>query len=97
VARLLKELPAQRWAVLIADREFSGQDWCRFLRWKGIRQFLRIRENTRIDDELARDLFTTLQPGEVRTLFERTWVYGRWMHLVFTLSPAGERVIVTSD
>lgn len=97
VARLLKVLPAKRWSVLIADREFIGQEWCCFLRWKRLRQCLRIRENTRIDDELARDLFTTLQPGEVRTLFERTWVYGGWMQVVVTLSPVGDRVIVASD
>ena len=97
VARLLKVLPAKRWTVLIADREFVGQEWCSFLRWKRIRQCLRIRENTRVEDELARELFTTLQPGEVRTLFERTWVYGGWMHVVITLSPAGDRVIVASD
>ncbi|ACO47510.1 IS4-like element ISDds3 family transposase [Deinococcus deserti] len=97
VSRLLKVLPASRWAVLIADREFIGQEWCSFLRWKRIRQCLRIRENTRIDDELARDLFAGLHPGEVRTLFERTWVYGGWMQVVITLSPAGDRVIVASD
>ena len=97
VAQLLKVLPAKRWAVLIADREFIGQEWCRFLRWKQIRQCLRIRENTRIEDELVRDLFTHLKPGEARTLFERTWVYGGWMHVVITLSPTGDRVIVASD
>ncbi len=97
VARLLGVFPAKRWSVLIADREFIGQEWCQFLRWKRIRYCLRIRENTRIDDEVVRDLFTTLQPGEVRTLFERTWVYGGWMHVVITLSPAGDRVIVASD
>ncbi|AFD27795.1 Transposase, IS4 (plasmid) [Deinococcus gobiensis I-0] len=52
VARLLKVLPARRWTVLIADREFVGQEWCSFLRWKRIRQCLRIRENTRVEDEL---------------------------------------------
>ncbi|MDK2014797.1 transposase, partial [Deinococcus sp. 43] len=97
VARLLKVMPARRWAVLIADREFVGREWCSFLRWKRIRHCIRIRENTRIEDELVRDLFTTLQPGQVRTLFERTWVYGGWMHVVITLSPAGDRVIVASD
>ncbi|MDR6221418.1 hypothetical protein J2Y00_005054 [Deinococcus soli (ex Cha et al. 2016)] len=89
VARLLKVLPARRWGVVIADREFVGREWCAFLRWKRIRQCIRIRENTRIEDELVRDLFTTLQPGQVRTLFERTWVYGGWMHVVITLSPVG--------
>ncbi|BBN97071.1 IS4 family transposase [Deinococcus grandis] len=97
VARLRGVIPARRWAVLIADREVVGREWCSFLRWKRIRQCIRIRENTRIEDELVRDLFTTLQPGQVRTLFERTWVYGGWMHVVITLSPAGDRVIVASD
>nr|WP_043804837.1 transposase [Deinococcus gobiensis] len=97
VARLLKVLPARRWAVVIADREFVGRAWCAFLRWKRIRQCIRLRKNTRIADELVRDLFTTLQPREVRTLFERTWVYGGWMHVVITLSPTGDRVIVASD
>jgi len=72
VARLFKVLPARRWAVLIADPEFIGEDWCRFLRRKRIRQCLRIRENTGVDDERVRDLFTTLRPGDVRTLFERS-------------------------
>ena len=60
IAQLLKVMPARRWAVLIADREFVGREWCSFLRWKRIRHCIRIRENTRIEDELARDLFTTL-------------------------------------
>ena len=68
-----------------------------FLRWKRIRHCLRIRENTRVNDEVVRDLFSTLKPGEVRTLFERTWVYGGWMNVVITLSPTGDRVIVASD
>ena len=97
VARLLKVLPACRWAVMIADREFIGREWCAFLRWKRIRHCVRIRENTRVEDELVRDLFTTRQPGQVRMLFERTWVYGGWTHVVITLSPAGDRVIVASD
>ena len=94
VARLLKVLPAKRWSVLIADREFIGQEWCGFLRWKRIRHCLRIRENTRVNDEVVRDLFSTLKPGEVRTLFERTWVYGGWMNVVITLSPTGDLSLI---
>lgn len=60
VARLLGVLPAKRWSVLIADREFIGKEWCGFLRWKRIRSCVRIRENTRVDDEVVRDMFTTL-------------------------------------
>ncbi len=97
VAQLLKVLPAKRWAVLIADREFVGKQWCVWLRWKGIKRCFRIKENTRIDDLLARDQFQDLQPGEVRSVFENAWVYGTWMCVVVTLSPAGDRVIVASD
>ncbi len=97
VARLLKVLPAKRWAVLIADREFVGKDWCVYLRWKGIKRCFWIKENTRIDDLLAKEQFQDLQPGEVRSVFEKAWVYGTWMRVVVTLSPAGDRVIVASD
>ena len=97
MTRLLKVLPARQRAVVTAGRKFIGREWCSFLRWKRIRQCMRIRENIRIEDELARELFTTLQPGQVQTLFERTWVYSGWMHVVITLSPAGDRVIVASD
>lgn len=81
VARLQRVLPAKRWSVLIADRESTRQKWCRFLRWKRMRSCLRIRKNTRVDHEVVRDLFSILKPGEVRTLFERTWVYGSWMNV----------------
>ena len=81
MARLLKVLPAKRWAVLIADREFVGEQWCVWLCPKGIKRCFRIKENTRIDDLLARDQFKDLQPGEVRTVFEKAWVYGTWMRV----------------
>ena len=73
VAQLLKVLPAKRWAVLIADRrasvvddavlpksEFVGKEWCAYLRWRGVKRCFRIKENTRIDDLLARNQFKDL-------------------------------------
>lgn len=97
VGQLLKRLPARRWAVLIADREFVGQEWFTFLRDRGIKRCIRIRESTLVDDSPARDHFQNLQPGEVRGVFDGTWVYGSWMQVVATLSPQGERVLVASD
>lgn len=97
VGLLLKRLPARRWAVLIADREFIGQEWFSFLRDRKIRRCIRIRENTLIDDSPARDAFQDLKPGEVRSVFERALVYGSFMQVVATLSPQGERVLVASD
>ena len=73
VAQLLKVLPAKRWAVPIADRrasvvngaaltksEFVGKEWCAYLRWRGVKRCFRIKENTRIDDLLARNQFKDL-------------------------------------
>ena len=73
VAQLLKVLPAKRWAVPIADRrasvvngavlpksEFVGKEWCVYLRWRGVKRCFRIKENTRIDDLLARNQFKDL-------------------------------------
>ena len=97
VGTLLRHLPAGRWAVLIADRDVIGQEWFSFLRDRGIKRCIRIRENTLIDEEKAKVEFQNLQVGQVRGLLERAWVYGSWMQVVATLSPQGERVLVASD
>lgn len=97
VARLLKYLPAKRWRALVADREFIGEAWFTFLRQRRIPRCIRLRENTRLDDEFVRDAFQTLERGQVCGLVERAWVYGSLMQVVATLSPEGERVIVASD
>lgn len=97
VARLLKHLPATRWNALVADREFIGEAWFTFLRQRQIPRCIRLRENTRLDDEFVRDAFQTLERGQVCGLFERAWVYGSPMQVVATLSLEGERVIVASD
>ena len=97
VARLLQHLPARRWKALVADREFIGQAWFTFLRERRIPRCIRLRENTRLDDDFVRDAFQKLERGQVRGLFERAWVYGSPMQVVATLSPEGERVIVASD
>ena len=62
-----------------------------------MKRWFRIKENTCVDDLLARDPSMVLQPGEVRTVFEKAWVYGTWMRAVVTLSPAEDRVTVASD
>lgn len=97
VGRLLGSIPAKRWRVLIADREFVGEAWFEFLRRKQIKRCIRVKETTRMDELLLRDQFQNLRPGEVRGLMEKAWVHGSFMQVVATLSPQGERVIVASD
>lgn len=97
VGTLLRHIPARRWAVIIANREFIGQEWFTFLRDRGIKRCIRIRENILIDEEKAKVAFQDLQPGQVRGLLERAWVSGSFMQVVATLSPQGERVLIARD
>ena len=97
VLRLLKAFPACRWKGLVADREFIGQDWFRFLRRKGIKRAIRIKKDTRLDELHASEWFADLPVGAFRTLMERTAVYGEIMRVVATRSPMGDLVIIATD
>lgn len=92
VLRLLKVFPAARWKGLVADREFIGQDWCRFLRRKGIKRAIRIKDKWH-----ASEWFADLQVGAFRELMERTAVFGEIMRVVATRSPAADLVISATD
>ena len=80
VSRLLQALPAGRWKGLVADREFIGGEWFRFLRRKGIKRAIRIRRNAVVDELRIDTWFGDLQVGEVRCLAEKAYVYGEVMH-----------------
>jgi len=97
VLKLLRALPAPRWKGLVADREFIGAEWFRFLRRKGIRRAIRIRKDMVLDDLQADEWFGDLQPGQFKMIAEKTWVFGEWMRVVATRSPAGDLVIIATD
>ena len=86
-----------RWKGLVADREFIGAEWFRFLRRKGIRRAIRIRKDTVLDELSADEWFRELQPGQFRMIAERTTVFGESMRVVATRSPAGDLVIIATD
>lgn len=97
VLKLLQALPARRWKGLVADREFIGAEWFRFLRRKGIRRAVRIRKDTILDELRANEWFDDLQPGQFRMIAEKTCVFGEWMRVVATRSPTGDLVIIATD
>lgn len=97
ILRLLKVFPATRWKGLVADREFIGQDWFRFLRRKGIKRAIRIKGDAVLDEIHATEWFADLQVGAFRELMERTAVYGEIMRVVATRSPTGDLVIIATD
>ena len=97
VLKLLSALPAVRWKGLVADREFIGAEWFRFLRRRGIRRAIRIRKNTVLDELPASQWFDDLQPGQCSVISEATWVFGERMRVVATKSPFGDLVIIATD
>lgn len=97
VLRFLQALPARRWKGLVADREFIGAEWFRFLRRQGIRRAVRIRKNTVLDELSAGQWFDDLQPGPFSVISEATWVFGERMGVVATRSPLGDLVIIATD
>jgi transposase len=97
VSQLLKALLAARWKGLVADREFTLQDWFRFLRQRGIRRAIRIKKNALIDELRADTWFRDVQHGTFRCLVEKAYVYGEVMQVVATRSPTGDLVIIATD
>ena len=97
VLRLLHLLPANRWQGLLADREFIGVEWFRFLRHQGIRRIIRLRHSDLIDDLSGEDWFSPITPGVFRKIGERVIVFGELLRVVATRSPAGDLVILATD
>lgn len=97
VCKLLEAFPASRWKALIADREFIGAEWFRFLRRKGIRRTVRIRKNTVLDELSADTWFQDLRPRQFRMIAEHMEVFRERMQVVATRSPAGDLVIIATD
>ena len=97
INQLLKVLPGRRWLGIVADREFIGAEWFRFLRRKRIRRAVRIRKDSHIDDMRASEWFGDLEVGELHCLAEKAFVYGEIMQVFATRSPAGDLVIIATD
>lgn len=97
IARLLRHLPACRWKVLVADREFIGQDWFCFLRRRGLKRCLRIKGSARVDGDRLDEIYADLAPGQVVAMLDREAVYGCWMQIVVTRSPTGDLVCLATD
>lgn len=85
--RLLKWLPAKKIKVVLADREFIGQDWFGFLIAHKIKFHIRLRENmlaelSKEDTKHLRLFFAHLKLGEVLSLHQRYRICGQ--HLAVT-------------
>ncbi|MFC6803714.1 IS4 family transposase [Deinococcus caeni] len=97
VLKLLRALPAKRWLGLVADREFIGAEWFRFLRRQGIKRAIRIRHSDMLDDMSGKEWFEHVQHGHFHEISEKVFVFGELMRVVATRSPTGDLVIIATD
>jgi hypothetical protein len=100
--RFLAVFGAARIAALLADREFVGEDWLRWLQRQSIPFHQRIKRDTRIPNSWNRmmrvdELFGSLRPGESHRLRGRRPVWGCLVHLsVLRLDDGGFLAIASS-
>lgn len=89
-------------AGILADREFVGREWFRYLVWKKIPFYIRVKDNTRIVNKKRKifkveKLFHDLLPGEKLAISEQYTIFGRDMYVTGARSPTtGKLMIVVS-
>lgn len=76
---------------LLADREFAGQDWFKFLRRKKIPICIRLKSNTLVNGQPIAQRFQFMQPGQCWSQSAyRVSVYGVRVYLAACFTPTGE-------
>jgi len=100
--RFLQVLGAGRIAALLADREFIGEDWLRWLQKNGIPFHQRLKRDTRVPNAWNRmmrldELLGSLAPGESHRLPGRRPVWGCFVHLSALRLDDGEFLFVASS
>ncbi len=102
MVRFLKVFGASRVAALLADREFVGEDWFRWLQRQGIPFHQRLKRNTLVPNSWNRmmrldELFGSLRPGEARRLPGRRPVGGCFVHISALRLEDGDFLFIASS
>jgi Transposase DDE domain len=100
--RLLAYLPSSRIKMVLADREFIGQDWFGFLLAHKIKFHIRLRENMLAELEAQdtrhlRLFFTHLKVGEGLTLHQRYRICGHLLTVTGMKLEGGELLIIVTN
>lgn len=100
--RFLGVFGAGRVAALLADREFVGEDWFRWLQKNGIPFQQRLKRNTLVPNAWNRMmrldvLFGSLKPGESHRLPGRRPVWGCFVHLSALRLDDGDFLFIASS
>lgn len=98
---LLRLIPASKIKALLADREFIGKDWFKFLVDCEIPFHIRIRQNmlAELNNESANVFifFANLALGESRTLHSRYMICGQMLWVTGMRLEDGELLIIVTN
>lgn len=100
--RFISQFGRNHMLGVLADREFIGGIWWKWLSSKEIPYLIRIKGNQLMTDKHGkerhvRSLFANLKPGKRRILRHRREVSGEWVWLSGSKLPSGELLIVACN
>ena len=99
--RLIAIFGAEKIDVYVADREFIGQKWIRYLIDKQIKFRIRIKDNsqlsrTRNGTAAARNFFRNLALGEASQLQGSRFIWGHKLYITGVRLRSGDYLIIIS-
>ncbi len=100
--RFIVQFGKNKMKGLLADREFIGADWFKWLKKNQIHFIIRIKKNFLTIDSRGREihveaLFRGLKPTEERILYNKRVIMGQKVYLSGLNIPNGELLIVATD
>ena len=101
VDRLLTFIEAKDVEAIVADREFTGNDWFKGLKKRKLIFVMRVRNNTHIGSKgktrSAKQRYDYLKPQEVYVCPMRCRVFDLHLHVAVTKSKEGELVVLVCN
>jgi hypothetical protein len=94
---LLTLVSPARVKVILGDREFVGKAWLNALWERGLSFCMRIKDDTRLDEQLAGVFFSDLKVGTIIVMGHEMRCYGLPLNVSATLSSENKRVMVASN
>lgn len=98
---LLNLVAAEQIDAVVADREFTGEDWFRGLKARKLAFVMRVRNNSLIGSKgktrSAQQRYAHLRVGEVYICPKRCWLFGLRLYLAVTRTPEGELLVLACN
>jgi len=98
IKRFLALIPARKIEMLVADREFIGHSWFKFLSKQGIAFTIRLPQSTLADASgKVTALFRSLKQGQHKVLTQTYKIYGLDLYLCALRLESKELLILVSN